>query len=167
VTLNPYKLSNCDNSTPLAFLFPKCPHHIFYFFEKKNHKKINSLCWGGRTTSRPPQHLYIFVYLFIYFCFGWGHFENKKAKGVELPQFESLRGLSVTLETLEVKVQIDGYFKEVKCNFPIIIIIIIIFFPNNNTNNIFSQSPSPVSLVIEIDKAVSTMKFDLIKNYCS
>jgi hypothetical protein len=121
-----------------------------------------------------PNHLqatpaYIYFCLFIYFfCFGWGHFENKKAKGVELPQFESLRGLSVTLETLEVKVQIDGYFKEVKCNFPIIIIIIIIiFFPNNNTNNIFSQSPSPVSLVIEIDKAVSTMKFDLIKNYCS
>ena len=35
---------------------------------------------------------------------GWPkHFGNKKVKGVELPQFESLEGLSITLETLEVK----------------------------------------------------------------
>ena len=47
----------------------------------------------------------------------WGYFENKKAKGVELPQFESLRDLSVTLEILEVKVQIGGYFRGVN-NFP-------------------------------------------------
>jgi hypothetical protein len=43
--------------------------------------------------------------------------EKKKAKGVELLQFESLGGLSVTFETLEIKVQIGGYFKGVKCNF--------------------------------------------------
>jgi hypothetical protein len=49
----------------------------------------------------------------------WGHFRNKKAKGVKLPQFESLGGgLSVTFETLEAKVKIGGYFKGVKCNFP-------------------------------------------------
>jgi hypothetical protein len=38
-------------------------------------------------------------------------FGNKKSKWVKLPQFESLGGLSVTLETLEAKVKIDEYFK--------------------------------------------------------
>ena len=46
-----------------------------------------------------------------------GVFWEKKAKGVELPQFESLGGLSVTFETLKVKMQMGGYFKGVKCNF--------------------------------------------------
>ena len=45
----PKKLSNCGNSTHLAFLFPKCPHHKFYFLKKNIQKK----CWGGRTTPRP------------------------------------------------------------------------------------------------------------------
>jgi hypothetical protein len=147
------------------FYSQNVPITYFIFLKKKTIKKLIAYVGVAEPPpSLPSIYIFLFIYLFI-FCFGWGHFENKKAKGVELPQFESLRGLSVTLETLEVKVQIDGYFKEVKCNFPII--IIIIFFPNNNTNNIFSQSPSPVSLVIEIDKAVSTMKLDLIKNYCS
>ena len=59
----------------------------------------------------------------------WGYFENKKAKGVELPQFESLGGLSVTLETLEIKVQIGGYFRAVKCNFPKKIIMFSMKWP--------------------------------------
>ena len=42
--------------------------------------------------------------IYIYIHFGWGHFGNKKAKSVELPQFENLGGLSIILETLEVKV---------------------------------------------------------------
>jgi hypothetical protein len=39
-----------------------------------------------------------------------GHFGEKKreVKVVELPQFKSLERLSVTFETLEVKVQIGG-----------------------------------------------------------
>jgi hypothetical protein len=37
---------------------------------------------------------------------------------VELPQFESLGGLSVIFETSKVKVKMDGQFKGVKCNFP-------------------------------------------------
>ena len=38
-----------------------------------------------------------------------GHFGKKKnVKVVELLQFESLRDLSVTFETFEVKVKIDG-----------------------------------------------------------
>jgi hypothetical protein len=32
-------------------------------------------------------------------------------KVVELSQFESFGGLSVTFETLEVKVKMDGYFR--------------------------------------------------------
>ena len=34
--------------------------------------------------------------------------KRKKVKVVELQQFESFRGLSVTFETLEVKVQMGG-----------------------------------------------------------
>jgi hypothetical protein len=47
-----------------------------------------------------------------------GHFGNKNAKWVKLPQFESLGELNVTLETLEVKVKIGKYFRGVKYNFP-------------------------------------------------
>jgi hypothetical protein len=36
---------------------------------------------------------------------------GKKVRMVELQQFESLGGLSVTFETLEVKVQTGGYFR--------------------------------------------------------
>jgi hypothetical protein len=56
-----------------------------------------------------------------------GHFGNKNAKWVKFPQFESLLGLSVTLETLEAKVKIGGYFMRVKCNFPYILLLIFIF----------------------------------------
>jgi hypothetical protein len=44
----------------------------------------------------------------------WAFWGKKKAKDVELPQFESLGRLSVTFEILEIKVQIDGYFRGVK-----------------------------------------------------
>jgi hypothetical protein len=37
-----------------------------------------------------------------------GHFGKKKVKVVKLKQFESLGGLNVTFETLEVKVQMGG-----------------------------------------------------------
>jgi hypothetical protein len=37
-----------------------------------------------------------------------GAFWGKNVKMVELPQFESLGGLSVTFETLKVKVQMGG-----------------------------------------------------------
>jgi hypothetical protein len=40
-----------------------------------------------------------------------GSFGNKKDKWVKLPQFESLGDLSVTLETLEAKMKISGYFR--------------------------------------------------------
>jgi hypothetical protein len=56
-----------------------------------------------------------------------GHFGNKNAKWVKFPQFEILLGLSVTLETLEAKVKIGGYFMRVKCNFPYILLLIFIF----------------------------------------
>jgi hypothetical protein len=36
---------------------------------------------------------------------------GKKVRMVELQQFESLGGLNVTFETLEVKVQTGGYFR--------------------------------------------------------
>ena len=64
-TLTPSKLSNCGNSTTLAFLFPKCPYHKFFFKKKKNQKKKKN-CWGGwpphLATPRPavwgwPNHL--------------------------------------------------------------------------------------------------------------
>jgi hypothetical protein len=60
MTLNPPKLSNCGNSTPLAFLFPKCPHPKI----KKQKTKKKMLRWpgGGSATLRPavwgwPNHL--------------------------------------------------------------------------------------------------------------
>jgi hypothetical protein len=57
----------------------------------------------------PPSDPSIFLlFFFLDFNFLWGHFGNKKVKGVELPQFESLGGLSFTFETLEVKVKMDG-----------------------------------------------------------
>jgi hypothetical protein len=45
---------------------------------------------------------------------------GKNVKVVELPQFKSffLGGLSVTFETLEVKVQNGWIVHGVKCNFP-------------------------------------------------
>jgi hypothetical protein len=42
MTLYPLKLSNCDNLTYLAYLFPKCPYHIFFFLKKKKRKKKKS-----------------------------------------------------------------------------------------------------------------------------
>jgi hypothetical protein len=55
VTLNPPKLSNCGNLTPLTLFlfFPKCPYHIFshiLFLTKKNPKKRkrkNQMGWFG------------------------------------------------------------------------------------------------------------------------
>ena len=63
------------------------------------------LGWPNHPQATPA---YIYFLVFCFFFFGWGHFGNKKAKCVELPQFESLGGLSVTLETLEVKVKMGG-----------------------------------------------------------
>jgi hypothetical protein len=51
-----------------------------------------------------------------------GHFGNNKVKLVKLPQFETLGGgLSVTFLTLKAKVEIGGYFRGIKCNFPIVL----------------------------------------------
>jgi hypothetical protein len=63
-------------------------------------------------------HPSIFFFFFLNKIYDRGIL-GKKAKDVELPQFESLGegGLSVTFETLKVKVQIGGYFRGVKCNF--------------------------------------------------
>ena len=71
MTLYPPKLSNCGNSTPLTFLFPKYPHHKFYFFKKKN-------CWGadpphrwwpatpfGLGVVRPPQQFFFSFFFFF------------------------------------------------------------------------------------------------------
>jgi hypothetical protein len=59
MTLNPPKLSNCGNSTPLAFLFPKCPHPKIK--KTKNQKKMLRWPGGGSATPRPavwgwPNH---------------------------------------------------------------------------------------------------------------
>jgi hypothetical protein len=53
---------------------------------------------------------FLFLLLFLNICDGafWG---KKNVKVVELSQFESFGGLSVTFETLEVKVKMDGYFR--------------------------------------------------------
>jgi hypothetical protein len=57
----PLKLSNYGNSTPLTFLFPKCPHHKFYFKKKiqkrKNQKKKKMLGWPNHPLGggRPPR----------------------------------------------------------------------------------------------------------------
>jgi hypothetical protein len=57
----PRKLLNCGNSTPLTFLFPKCPRHKFYFFKKKNPKKKKPkkkmLGWPNHPLGggRPPR----------------------------------------------------------------------------------------------------------------
>jgi hypothetical protein len=62
VTLNSSKLLNCDNLTHLAYLFPKCPHHIFFFKKKiqkkKKKKKPNGwlashLVWPGCGSATP------------------------------------------------------------------------------------------------------------------
>jgi hypothetical protein len=56
-----------------------------------------------------PPHKGFFLFFFFKkkLCDG-GHFGKKMVKMVELPQFESLGGLSVTFKTLEVKVQMSG-----------------------------------------------------------
>jgi hypothetical protein len=77
-----------------------------HFLLKK--KKIQT-GWPATTYGmvRPPQHIFIyfFGFFFSFFFFEFffflrknvmGHFGNKKAKWVKLPQFESLGGLSVT-----------------------------------------------------------------------
>jgi hypothetical protein len=49
------------------------------------------------------KYIYIYIYIYIYVCV-MGHFrKKKKVKVVELPQFESLGGLSVIFETLKIK----------------------------------------------------------------
>jgi hypothetical protein len=53
---------------------------------------------------RPPQQ--ILPPFFFFFFLG-----KKNVKVVKLPQFESLEGLSVIFETLEVKMQIGEYFR--------------------------------------------------------
>jgi hypothetical protein len=68
---------------------------------------------GGRTTLWPNG---VAGQPFLAFS-SWGHFGNKNANWVKLPQFESLEGLSVTLETFEVKVKNRWILQGVKCNF--------------------------------------------------
>jgi hypothetical protein len=58
-----------------------------------------------------PSIFFFFLYFFKNKICDWGILGEKKKKEVkvvELPQFESLGGLSVTFKTLEVKVQIGG-----------------------------------------------------------
>jgi hypothetical protein len=83
---------------------------------------------GGRTTLWPngvagqPFLAFFFFFFLIFFfvkkkkCNG-GILEIKMSNWVKLPQFESLEGLSVTLETLEVKVKNRWILQGVKCNF--------------------------------------------------
>jgi hypothetical protein len=54
-----------------------------------------------------PNIFFFFGFLFLKskICDGGILEKKKKVKVVELPQFESLWGLSVTFETFEVKVQ--------------------------------------------------------------
>jgi hypothetical protein len=63
--------------------------------------------WGGSATL--AQHIFFF-WFFVFFLnkiYDKGIL-GKNVKVVELLQFESLGGLSVTFETLEVKVKMGG-----------------------------------------------------------
>jgi hypothetical protein len=68
VTLYPPKLSNCGNLTYLAYLFPKCPQHIFL---KKKKSKKQKMGWLATTTP---------TYIYIYFWFFFDFFLEKKKK---------------------------------------------------------------------------------------
>jgi hypothetical protein len=57
-------------------------------------------------------HFFSFFLFLVFFKQNiGGGILGKKVRMVELQQFESLGGLSVTFETLEVKVQTGGYFR--------------------------------------------------------
>jgi hypothetical protein len=75
VTLNPPKLSNCGNLTHLAFLFPKCPHHIFL-----KRKKIQT-GWPATTYNHPSIYLYIFLAFSYFLGFFFFLFFKKKCDG--------------------------------------------------------------------------------------
>jgi hypothetical protein len=99
-----------------------------------------------------------------------GHFGNKNAKWVKLPQFESLLGLSTTLETLEAKVKIGGYFMRVKCNFPYILLLIFIFVSFYFNKNFvhhpnYIQHRLPLSLITFLKLCLinRTFKFFFLK----
>jgi hypothetical protein len=77
VTLNPPKLSNYGNLTNLAFLFPKCPHHIFLKKKKNPNEVASHRLWGGLAT---PAYIYIFFLAFSYFL-GFFLFFKKKCDG--------------------------------------------------------------------------------------
>jgi hypothetical protein len=69
-TLSP-KLSNCGNLTHLAYLFPKCPYHIF--FKKKNPKKREKKKY--KYAGVAGHHLWGgFLHFFLIFFF----FKKKK-----------------------------------------------------------------------------------------
>jgi hypothetical protein len=74
---------------------------------------------------RPPQHISFFFFFsldfFVQIKYVMEAFwkKKKRVKVVELPQFESLEGLSVMFKTLEVKVKMGGQLGGGgKCNFP-------------------------------------------------
>jgi hypothetical protein len=96
------------------FFFQNAPSHISFFLKKKKSKKKkkerrNMLGWPNH------PHLDFFFFLKNKICDG-GILGKKKVKVVKLQQFESFfffgggggRELSVTFETLEVKVQMSG-----------------------------------------------------------
>jgi hypothetical protein len=77
VTLNPSKLSNCDNLTPLAYLFPKCPHHMYiyiyiyiYIYKKKRENTKYTYIYIYAGVSEPPHRWWPATL----FALGWyGH----------------------------------------------------------------------------------------------
>jgi hypothetical protein len=76
--------------------------YFIFFFKKKIQKHPYGVVW-------PPQHIsFFFFFFFKKIKYVMRAFWKKNVKVVTLPQFESLGGLSVTFETLEVKVQMDG-----------------------------------------------------------
>jgi hypothetical protein len=77
--------------------------------------------WGGSATT---AYIYIFFGFLVFFFFKCdrGILGIKRPNGLNCHNLKVFffggGGLSVTLETLEAKVKIGGYFRGVKCNFP-------------------------------------------------